>query len=367
MTTRLRPVRRVEQERDRARSRLAATRERLTRVRARLDRTRTRLEAERAAGREARADADDLRDELHATYARLAEVDDDLHETRAALDHYMALDTEHEARVAGGMAALFDYPYHPQPRTFGRPGRTFFEDLVGARDEEYAELLGRISGHLAPLAAVPEAETDPLLPFWSNPWLPPLDGITLYGLIAEHRPSVYMEVGSGFSTKFARLAVRDHGLDTRIISIDPQPRAEVDVLCDEVIRTPYEQVDPGVLDRLGSGDMLFVDNSHRSFTSSDVTVFFTESLPYLASGVLYGLHDIFLPDDYPEAWNDRFYAEQYLLMSYLLGGAAGDRIELPVHHVATTPSLSATLAADWPAPSVDPTTLVGGGFWMRRA
>lgn len=367
VTARLRPGREAGRERDRARARLAATTDRLAKVRGRLDRTRTRLESERTAGRVARAEADDLRDELHATYARLAEVDGDLEETRAALDHYMALDREHEARVAGGMAALFDYPYHPRPRTFGRPGRSFFEDLVAARDEEYAALLGRLAGHLAPLAAVPDDETDPLLPYWSNPWLPPLDGIALYGLIAEHRPSLYMEVGSGFSTKFARLAIRDHGLDTRIVSIDPQPRAEVDELCDEVVRMPYEEVDPAVLDRLGAGDMLFVDNSHRSFTSSDVTVFFTESLPYLAGGVLYGLHDIFLPDDYPEAWNDRFYAEQYLLMSYLLGGADGDRIELPVHHVATTPALSATLAGHLPAPSVDPTTLVGGGFWMRRA
>ncbi len=35
---------------------------------------------------------------------------------------------------------------------------------------------------------------------------------------------------------------------------------------------------------------------------------------------MYGIHDIFLPNDYPTEWNNRFYSEQYLLMMYLLGG-----------------------------------------------
>ena len=64
---------------------------------------------------------------------------------------------------------------------------------------------------------------------------------------------------------------------------------------------------------LSAGDMVFIDNSHRAFQNSDVTVFFTEVLPALPAGVAYGIHDIFLPDDYPAGWSDRFYNEQYLL------------------------------------------------------
>ena len=37
-----------------------------------------------------------------------------------------------------------------------------------------------------------------------------------------------LEIGSGNSTKFARRAIRDHRLCTRITSIDPHPRAEID-------------------------------------------------------------------------------------------------------------------------------------------
>ena len=40
--------------------------------------------------------------------------------------------------------------------------------------------------------------------------------------------------------------------------------------------------------------------------NSDVTVFFTE-IANLPQGMVYGLHDIFLPWDYPEQWSNRFY------------------------------------------------------------
>ncbi len=103
-------------------------------------------------------------------------------------------------------------------------------------------------------------------------------------LLALHNPSVYVEVGSGNSTKFARRAVQDHGLRTRIVSIDPYPRREVDAICDEVIRHPCEDMDMTFFADLPGDAMLFVDNSHRSFQNSDVTVFFMEILPVLRHG-----------------------------------------------------------------------------------
>lgn len=342
---------------------LARVRRRLAKSQARAARLAGRLERTKAALATARSEARTSRAELVRVEERLAGFDADLGNTHVTLEHYMQLERDHAARVAEGRAALFDYPVKPRPRTFGRPGKDFFGDLMRAGDERVATLLREMGPALAPLSALTEDESDASLPFWSNPWLPPLDGATLYGLIATRRPSLYMEVGSGFSTKFARLAIRDHGLDTRIVSIDPQPRAEVDALCDEVVRSPYEDIDLDLLDRLGPGDMLFVDNSHRAFTNSDVTVFFTESLPYLSPGVVYGLHDIFIPDDYPADWNDRFYAEQYLLMCYLAGGAAGDEILLGTHHVATSPHLLGELAPFLPPTD---TPLVGGGFWLTR-
>ena len=346
-----------------ARDDVKRLRARLTRTRTKLERVTQRLEASKAALATARAEARKVEAAAARAEDRAANLAADLGNTHETLAHYLSLDREQAERLAEGRAALFDYPVTPRPRSFARPGKDFFGDLMTASDDRVAALLREIGPSLAPLANLSEDETDPSLPFWSNPWLPPLDGATLYGLIATRRPSLYMEVGSGFSTKFARLAIRDHGLDTKIVSIDPQPRAEVDALCDEVVRAPYEEIDLDVLDRLGPGDMLFVDNSHRAFTNSDVTVFFTETLPYLRSGVIYGVHDTFIPHDYPPEWNDRFYAEQYLLMCYLAGGAGGDEILLGAHHVASSPHLLEHLL-----PSLPPTDtpLVGGGFWLTR-
>ena len=85
-----------------------------------------------------------------------------------------------------------------------------------------------------------KAPDDGSVPFWDNGWFPPLDAICLYGLVASPtNPRLYLEVGSGNSTKFVRRAIEDHKLRTKIISIDPQPRAVVDQLCDEVVRHSF--------------------------------------------------------------------------------------------------------------------------------
>lgn len=224
-----------------------------------------------------------------------------------------------------------------------------------------------IARHSATLSRIPRDATGTLAPFWNNPWFPPFDGATLYGLIAELRPRRFVEVGSGISTRFARQAVVDFGLTTRITSIDPHPHNPIDGLCDETIVRRMEDMPPEFWAGLAQGDMVFIDNSHRSFPGSDVTVFFTEVMPGLPPGVVYGIHDIFLPHDYPSAWNDRFYNEQYLLMTYLLGGGGGDQILLPVYWSGCQPELHGLLAPLWSQPGLfDGIATHGGAFWARR-
>jgi hypothetical protein len=147
----------------------------------------------------------------------------------------------------------------------------------------------------------------------------------------ERKPRRYFEIGSGYSTMFARHAITAAGLSTSITSMDPQPRAEIDAICDVRIRSGLENCDLAAFDELGSGDILFYDGSHRCFTNSDVTVFFLEVLPRLPPGVLVHIHDIFLPDDYPEAWNSRLYSEQYLLAAMLLSINPPFKVVLPCY------------------------------------
>jgi hypothetical protein len=236
--------------------------------------------------------------------------------------------------------------------------------VLAQRLDRYVETLQAFGAWAAWLKRIPAGMTDAVTPYWDNAWIPPLDGVALYCMVARRRPRLYIEIGSGNSTKFVRRAIVDHGLDTRIVSIDPHPRAEVDRLCDEVIRSPLEAADLSVFGRLAGGDVVFVDNSHQCFMNSDVTVFFTEILPALPRGALAGIHDVFLPYDYPSAWAEKFFSEQYLLACYLLAGTGAFEVELPLNFLLRQPAAAAAVAALCEAAGgVSPT---GSSFWLVK-
>jgi len=259
-----------------------------------------------------------------------------------------------------------DYPVAPVPRWgHGRPAHGRLAELFERDRPRYHAHLDAIADIAGALKRIPvEAPPDPGSPYWHNGWLPALDGAALSMFLAAGDPCTYLEVGSGNSTKFARRAVEDHGLRTRIVSIDPFPRAEVDALCDEVIREPAETVDLAVFDRLGAGDVLFVDNSHRCLQNSDATAMFLDVLPRLAPGVLVEFHDIFLPDDYPPEWAERFYSEQYVLAAFLLAGGSLVETELPAWWVSNDPALRSVLDPLWGDVGLT-RDRHGGSFWVR--
>jgi hypothetical protein len=261
-----------------------------------------------------------------------------------------------------------DFPYSPRRRPWDQKRSKIF-DLINSGLSRYERLLaqmGTFSPFFEKIQVRSEIPSD-LSPRWVNGWFPGLDSISLYSLLAIHNPPRYVEVGSGNSTMFARQAIIDHGLQTSIVSIDPCPRADIDKICDRIIRSPCEDVDQEVFETLTSKDILFIDNSHRAFPNSDVTVFFTEILPNLPGGLIYGLHDIYLPWDYPDEWRDRYYNEQYLLSAYLLGGGGGDEIILPNAFVSYyAPYLMTALDETYNNPKLHGIEKTGGAFWLKR-
>jgi len=159
-------------------------------------------------------------------------------------------------------------------------------------------------------------------PDWRDSFFYSIDATALYMFISRYKPHRLVEVGSGNSTRFARSAVSDLQLATRIISIDPSPRQIVGEVADEVIESRVEDLPSlDLLYELKAGDILFWDGSHVCHMNSDVTILFLEILPRLNPGVVVQIHDIWLPYDYPPEWTDRFYSEQYLLAAHLLAEA----------------------------------------------
>lgn len=262
-----------------------------------------------------------------------------------------------------------EYPVHPRPRwlKYGRAGERMMAHLATCVPAA-TSLVQEIAGFHEKFMAIPQQadKKNASGPSWINGWFPGFDAAVLYGLLALRNPRWFVEVGSGNSTRFARRAIQDHGLRTKIISIDPSPRAEIDAICDHVLRAPLESVDVSELEKLTEEDLLFVDSSHRSLQNSDVTVFFTEILPGLPPGLVYGMHDIYLPNDYPPEWAERFYSEQYLLSAYLAGGADGDEILAPLAYLFHETKLLNAFS-----PTFDPLGLTeaqryGNSFWLRK-
>jgi predicted O-methyltransferase YrrM len=258
-----------------------------------------------------------------------------------------------------------DYPYDPVPRALeASPGGQVLTGMFKGSIPAIEDFMRVIASFKDDLSRIPPRGTGV---HWCNDFLPALDGASIYALIASKKPRRYIEVGCGMSTRFAARAIAEHGLGTKIVGIDPEPRSDVAELCSELIRQPLEEIGSSFWQTVEANDLVFFDGSHRSFQNSDVTVFFTEIVPRLPAGTIYGIHDICLPFDYPSDWARRFYNEQYLLAAYLLGGASGDQILFPAMWASSRPELHQMLAPLWQSPNLRDAETHGGAFWLRKS
>jgi hypothetical protein len=267
---------------------------------------------------------------------------------RAAADQLLNLGLRRLA--SAGRVLIPEYPARPRAR-WGWDSAPEIEAVatrLAAGGAGYEPSIEAVCSLLEWARGIPRHATRPGEPCWENDWWGTLDVLFQCAALRSRDPAMYLEVGSGYSTLFARRAIEDFGLRTRIVSIDPAPRADVDAACDEVIRSPLEDVPAGVFERLAAGDVILIDGSHVALMNSDTTVFFLELLPRLGAGVLVGIDDVFLPWDYPPTWAGRMYGEQYLLAALLLGGADGLQVRFPGWWLVECSAYAPRFDALWP-------------------
>jgi hypothetical protein len=261
-----------------------------------------------------------------------------------------------------------DFPVDMKPRfSLDGKGNEALSELMTAHTadiEAFAQAIASRAYDLQDIRLAVE-EPDPTRPCWNNGFLPGLDVAALYTAPAYFKSKRYIEVGSGNSTQVIALSKRDHELDLHVTSIDPYPRVHIDELADAVIRSPYEETSQNWIESLEPGDIVFIDNSHRSFPNSDVTVFFTETLHRLPKGTIVHIHDIYLPWDYPQDMCDRSYNEQYLLATTLLSNPERYRIHMPAFWAHKQPEIAAIIAPVWEADHLDTVERHGGSFWFE--
>jgi hypothetical protein len=160
------------------------------------------------------------------------------------------------ARTAARLAGRFDHRhyiplwYPPSavnaPRYgHGRPSHARLLALLQAHESSYRAHLNRVVAYEDSLAGISAEEDGDLEPYWRQGWIPPLDAMTLYVFLRDRSPDHYVEIGSGMSTRFVHRAIRDGRLSTRVTSIDPAPRDQIDAICDRVDRHPLEVANLG--------------------------------------------------------------------------------------------------------------------------
>jgi predicted O-methyltransferase YrrM len=157
-------------------------------------------------------------------------------------------------------------------------------------------------------------------PRFEQDWFPRLDAAMAYALVRERRPQRIVEIGSGHSSRVMARAMDDGGIAAAFTAIDPQPRAPLAGLPVRHINRCLQEVSAGTFAALESGDILFIDSSHKLTPGSDVELLMTRILPAIPVGVLVHIHDIFLPGGYPASWSWRNYNEQGAVAALFQGG-----------------------------------------------
>ncbi|WMJ75510.1 class I SAM-dependent methyltransferase [Cytophagaceae bacterium ABcell3] len=261
-----------------------------------------------------------------------------------------------------------DYKVDAKPRYgHGAPGHQLLHKVINENRMLYREYLKQFLNYSEQLQKIKAIDEDENNVSWENGYLPGLDIIGLYGMVAKHKPKQYIEIGSGNSTKVVKKAIKEQGLATRITSIDPCPRANIDHLADKVIRQPFEELTnlTPIIESLQKDDILFIDNSHRAFPNSDVTVCFLELLPYLKEGVIVQFHDIYLPYDYPQFMCQRFYNEQYMLAAFILSNPKKYNPILPNYFISEDEELKQIIAPLYKHSNLNSAEKHGGSFWLQ--
>lgn len=192
----------------------------------------------------------------------------------------------------------------------------------------------------------------------------------LYDMIRHFKPRRIVEIGSGYSTLMASLAIKKNleeggGAKCELTCVEPFEHPVLERLGLKVIRQKVEHCPAHLFTALDANDILFINSSHVIRPQGDVTHEYLHILGLLRPGVIVHVHDIFTPRDYPKEWvlDTRWlWNEQYLLEAFLCFNTAFEVIcaanWLARNHMDKLGDACPVLCQE---PTREP-----GSFWFRR-
>jgi hypothetical protein len=265
-----------------------------------------------------------------------------------------------------GRVAVLDYSVDPRPlySPDTQPHRQLF-NMISKGNAQYQALAAKSLQHKEAFAKITVTTLDSKMPSWQNNFLPSVDTIMLYTILAAYQPKKYLEIGSGNSTKLAAFCRNQENLGVAITCIDPHPRREIQDVANAWINSPIQTVSLDYFKSLQENDIVFLDGSHVLHPNSDVMWFFMEILPVIPKGVIIHIHDIFLPYDYPQWVCDRFFNEQYILAACLLN-SDNFKIISPNYYILTEKISKDVWNQLWEIPALGPLKKHGRSFWFSK-
>jgi Methyltransferase domain len=197
---------------------------------------------------------------------------------------------------------------------------------------------------------------------------------SLHSILRYYKPRTVLEIGSGnssliFSEALTQNVLEGHPCEYIVVDPYPSPLLQGDLPgLTKVIPERVELMNVALFEDLKANDVLFIDSGHTVRTGSDVNFLFLEVLPRLAPGVVVHVHDIGLPNEYPEVYFTNpsfrmFWTEAYLLQAFLAFNSQFE-VLLALNYLMSDRRHEFAQAF----PKYDPSRhkAVSGSFWIRR-
>lgn len=228
-------------------------------------------------------------------------------------------------------------------------------------DECHGDFSALISEFGTTLPDLRSAISEGAIPFERVGMFPPLDVLAAYHFVRTYRPERIIEIGSGASSHVLARALSDNKFG-ELTCIDPEPRRSIEKIGAKIEKRVLNIDDVKLVEGLAPNDILFIDSSHILLPGMDVDIQFNRMFPRLPVGTIVHLHDIFLPDDYPQHWYGRYYSEQNALIGWLLSGYF--EVLYPSYYVASRLGKELEdVVGDFMPNRPRPNT---GSIWLRR-
>lgn len=172
----------------------------------------------------------------------------------------------------------------------------------------------------------PPVEHEPGQPMrfhWRNPAFSFSDAVMYYCLLRHLQPEHVVEIGGGYSTLVADMALQRNGRG-HLTLVEPHPKSFLRELktVRSLIEQPVQSIPIDDLVALAeSAEILFIDSTHTVKVGSDCLTIYLQLLPQIRKRIWVHAHDIYLPYGLPKAYPAEkhiYWTEQYLLYAYLL-------------------------------------------------